>query len=314
MNNIDFPNLGLHFGNVPTGFSIGGFEIKLYGIVIAIGFLTAFWISSKEAKRTGQDPELYLDYLLAMVIPAILCARIYYVIFSWDYYFQKGATVQETFLRVINIRQGGLAIYGGLLGGILVCIIFAKKRKESFFHMMDTIVLGVPLAQMMGRWGNFFNREAFGSYTDSLFAMAIPLEFFEEHGTLTGLVRSGIITEEMLSKAVENEIWVHPTFLYEGCWNLILFIFLMFWTRRKKVQGENLAIYLFGYGLGRFLIESLRTDSLMVGNTGLRASQVLAICLMTISAVFYIYRMLRYKRTGAYAVPGIQLQKQREEA
>lgn len=302
MNRIDFPNLGIHFGNVPTGFTIFGFEIKLYAIVIACGFLAAFAVASKEAKRTGQDQEMYLDYLLFMLIPSILGARLYYVLFNLDYYFASGLTFGQAFFRVINLRQGGLAIYGGVIGGVIVCLIFSKVRKISFFTMLDTIMIGVPLAQAMGRLGNFFNREAFGTYTDSLFAMAIPLDFYENSGSLAGLVREGIITEEMLANTVDGAIWVHPTFLYEAVWNLLLFAFLMIWTRKKRFRGENFAIYLFGYGVGRFLIEGLRTDPLMIGNTNLRVSQVLALVLAVGAAIFYIYRNVQYKRYGKYVI------------
>lgn len=298
MNDISFPNIGLYFKNIPDGFTIFGVEIKLYGVVIAVGFLLAYLIANQEAKRTGQDPELYLDYLLILIFPAIIAARIYYVIFAWDYYFLPGAGFWETFLRIINLRQGGLAIYGGLIGGVLVCLIFAKKRKVSFLTMMDTIALGVPLAQMLGRWGNFFNREAFGSYTDSLFAMAIPLEYYESNGTLYGLQQAGVITDEMLLHTVNGCIQVHPTFLYEGLWNLILFIFLMFWRKHKKFNGEILTLYLGGYGLGRFWIESLRTDSLMIGGSGIRVSQALALVIVIAAVVFYIIQFRKYK-TGS---------------
>lgn len=299
MNDISFPNIGLYLKNVPDGFTVFGVEIKLYGIVIAVGILLAYLVATREAKRTGQNPELYLDYLLVGIIPAILCARLYYVIFSWDYYFVKGASFWETFLKVINLRHGGLAIYGGLIGGVLTCLIFCKVRKVSFLQMMDTIAIGIPLAQMLGRWGNFFNREAFGAYTDSLFAMAIPLEYYENHGTLAGLQYSGIITDEMMQHTVNGCIWVQPTFLYEGMWNLALFIFLLIWRKRKKFQGELLAIYVAGYGLGRFWIEALRTDPLMIGNTGLRVSQVLALCLVIGAIVFYVVRLRMSKRTVA---------------
>ncbi len=301
MNSISFPNIGLYLNNVPDGFQLFGIEIKLYGVVIAFGAILAFLIASKEAKRTGQDPELYLDYLLVMIIPAVACARLYYVIFSWEYYFLPGASFWETFLRIVNLRQGGLAIYGGLIGGILVCLIFSKVRKVSFFQMMDTIAIGVPLAQMIGRFGNFFNREAFGSYTDSLFAMALPLEYFEQNGSLLGYQFTGVITEEMMANVVDGCIWVHPTFLYEGMWNLALFAFLMFWRKKKTFHGELLTIYLGGYGLGRFLVEGLRTDPLMIGDTNLRVSQVLALCLVVMAIAFYVIRFIQAKKQPVVA-------------
>lgn len=301
MYDISFPNIGIYLKNIPEGFTIFGVEIKLYGIVIVIGFFLAYLIANKEAKRTGQDPELYLDYLLVLIFPAIICARIYYVIFSWDYYFAPGSTFWESFLRIINLRQGGLALYGGIIGGVIVTLIFSKVRKVSFLTMLDTIALGVPLAQMLGRWGNFFNREAFGAYTDSLLAMAIPLEYYENKGSLYELQYAGVITNEMMMHTWNGCIQVHPTFLYEGLWNLALFIFLMIWRKRKKFDGEILTLYLGGYGLGRFWIEGLRTDSLMIGSTGIRVSQLLAICIVVAAIIFYIIRFRQYKMQGVGA-------------
>lgn len=296
MYDISFPNIGLYLKNIPDGFTIFGMEIKIYGIVIAFGFLLAYWIATKDAKRTGQDPELYLDYLLCMIVPVILCARSYYIVFSWKDYFIPGSTFGETLLRLINIREGGLAIYGGIIGGAIVCLIFARKRKVSALMMMDTILLGVPLAQAIGRLGNFFNREAFGSYTDSLLAMAIPLEYYEKKGTLFGFQYEGVISGEMMEHVVNGCIRVHPTFLYEALWNIALFTVLMLWRKHKKFDGEILALYLGGYGLGRFWIEGLRTDSLMIGNTNLRVSQLLAVGLVVASVVFYVVRLQQYRK------------------
>lgn len=296
MYEISFPNIGLFLKQVPDGFTVFGFEIKLYGVVITLGVFLAYLIATKEAKRTQQDPELYLDYLLFMIIPALLMARLYYVIFSWDYYFVPDASFWETFLKVINFRQGGMAIYGGVIGAALVCVIFAKVRKVSTLNMMDTIVIGVPLAQMLGRWGNFFNREAFGSYTDSLFAMAIPLEYYEQNHTLAGLQSMGVITDEMMMNTIDGCIWVHPTFLYESMWSLLLFICLLIWRKHKAFDGEMVAIYLGGYALGRFMIEGLRTDSLMLGSTGIRISQLLALCILIASVVFMVVRFWQTKR------------------
>lgn len=302
MYRISFPNIGMDLNYVPDGFQLFGIPVRLYGVVIAIGFLVALFIVSKEAKRTGQDPELYLDYLLIGVVPSLACARLYYVIFSWDYYFVPGAGIGETLWKVIDIRQGGLAIYGGLIGGILVCFLLAKKRRISFLTMADTIALGVPFAQMLGRWGNFFNREAFGAYTDSLLAMAIPKEYYTGKGAWTALCSSGIITEEMQNNMVDGCILVHPTFLYESLWSLALFIFLMIWRKKASFRGEMLALYAAGYGLGRFWIEALRTDPLTIGNTPLRVSQLLAACLVVGAVVFYIIGKKRSLATSAEKV------------
>lgn len=168
MYEIRFPNLGIVLKNVAQGFSIGGFEVRFYGLIIALGFILGYVIIAKEAKRTNQDPELYLDYMLWLVIPAILGARIYYVLFSLDDYIKEGQSLKDTILGMLNIRGGGLAIYGGVIAGIITLIVFARKKKASIPLMLDTCTMGLLLGQIMGRWGNFFNREAFGGYTDSL--------------------------------------------------------------------------------------------------------------------------------------------------
>jgi len=290
MYDISFPKIGIYLKNIPDGITIFGIEIKFYGIIIAIGVLLAYMIASKEAKRTGQNPELYLDYVLVGIIPAIVCARLYYVIFSWSYYFAPGDTIGESLLKVINIRQGGLAIYGGLIGGILACWIFARVRKGSFLNMMDTIAIGIPLAQLLGRWGNFFNREAFGGYTDGLFAMQLPLS----------AVRSSDVTTDLMNHVVESGgisyIQVHPTFLYESMWNLVLLICLILFTKHKKFDGEVFLLYLAGYGIGRFWIESLRTDQLLIPVIGYPVSMALAALLVVVSIAWIIIWHVRAGR------------------
>lgn len=295
MLDIRFPNLGLLLENVKEGVTIGGLEIKFYGIIIALGFMVAYIIVSKEAKRTGQDEELYLDFLLWLIIPAILGARLYYVIFNWDEYFAPGKGFGQTLLDIINIRNGGLAIYGGVIAGVIVAFVFTKKKKANFAVMADTVSMGLLIGQIMGRWGNFFNREAFGSATDSLFAMCIPTEYFVEKGSLTSLVNSGIITQDML--ATENYdamqwISVHPTFLYESIWNTAILIIIILYRKHKKFDGELGLIYLWGYGLGRVWIEALRTDSLMVPGLDMKVSQlVAAVCVLAASIVLVKMRM-----------------------
>lgn len=277
--NIFFPNLGITLKNIGDHISIFGFEIKFYGIVITLGFLMAYVLVSREAKRTNQDPENYLDFILSLIIPVILGARIYYILFRLDEYVVKGS-VKETLLRMINIRAGGLAIYGGIIAGVITGIIFCKIKKMNFWLLADTATFGLLIGQILGRYGNFFNREAFGSYTNSLFAMGIPLDYYRNEGSLNGLVNSGIITEKMLSNTQVIDgmecITVHPTFLYESMWNLLILVFLYIYRKHKKFDGEFAFIYVAGYGLGRFFIESLRSDSLMIGNTGIKVSQMLA--------------------------------------
>ncbi len=300
MDDIRFPNIGLVLHDVENGFSLFGVEIKFYGIIIALGFLLAYIIVTKEAKRTRQDEELYLDYVLWLVIPAILGARLYYIIFSWKDYFKPGRGFKETFLALINIRGGGLAIYGGVIAGVIVTIIFAKKKKVSFPLMADTISMGLLVGQIMGRWGNFFNREAFGEYTDSLFAMCIPVDYFNANSNLNELVASGVITQKMAENVVTIDgmhwISVHPTFLYESLWNLALLVIIFIYRKHKKFDGELFLIYLWGYGLGRVWIEGLRTDSLMIAGLNLRVSQLLAaICVLTAS-VFILKKRMDYAK------------------
>lgn len=302
MYEIRFPHLGITLKNVLDGFSIGDFEIRFYGVIIAIGFVLAYILISKEAKRTNQNPELYLDYMLWLVIPAILGARIYYVLFSLDDYLIKGQSVKDTILSMINIRGGGLAIYGGVIAGIIVLLIFAKKRNVNPLLMLDTCCMGLLVGQILGRWGNFFNREAFGDYTDSLFAMAIPADWFGGKNYLLARVNNGNITQEMLDHVLiadgKEFIQVHPTFLYESVWNLIILLVIFTYRRKKKFDGELFAMYLWGYGLGRVWIEALRTDSLMLPGLNFKVSQLLAALCVVGASVFIIYKRMHISKNN----------------
>ena len=220
-------------------------------------------IATAEAKRTGQDPENYLDMGMIGVVFGIIGARLYYVIFSWDMY-------KDNLLEILNIREGGLAIYGGVIAAVLTVIIAAKVKHLSAPQIFDTIALALLNGQMLGRWGNFFNREAFGEYTDSLFAMRLPID----------AVRSSDVTEQMRmhiqSIGGVEYIQVHPTFLYESLWCCALLIILFVYRKHKKYEGELFLLYMFGYGLGRVWIEGLRTDQLILPVVGLPVSQLLA--------------------------------------
>lgn len=300
MYDIRFPGLGVVLHNLKNGFTIFGIEVKFYGIIIAFGFLAAYIIVSKEAKRTGQNDELYLDYALWLIIPSIIGARLYYIIFSWRDYFQAGKGFKDTFIDIINIRNGGLAIYGGIIAGVIVTIWFARKRKVSFPLMADTISMGLLIGQIMGRWGNFFNREAFGEYTDSIFAMCIPVDYFSENASLNGLVSSGVITQKMAENVVTIDgmhwISVHPTFLYESLWNLALLVIIMLYRKYKKFDGELFLMYLWGYGLGRVWIEGLRTDSLMISGLNIRVSQLLAAVCVLVASIVLVKKRLDYAK------------------
>ena len=272
---IYFPNLGIFLENVGKNFNVFGFEIAFYGCTMATGIIVGYLMAAREAKSTGQNPDDYLDMLLYAVFFAIIGARLYYVIFKWDYYGQN-------LMQIFNLRQGGLAIYGGIIGAFTTVYFFAKKRKLSFAQMLDTACPGLAAGQVIGRWGNFFNREAFGGYTDGLFAMQLPVS----------AVRSGEITEQMWENLeVINGIefiQVHPTFLYEGMWNVGVIIFLYLYRKHKKFQGELVLWYLVLYGVGRFWVDSLRTDQLLIPGIGFPISQLLG-AVLAVSGLITIF-------------------------
>ena len=278
---IAFPNLNIYLENVPKNFTVFGFTIALYGMIIGLGFFLALVLISKVAKATGQNPDDYWDIAIYIIVFSIIGARIYYVFFAWDYY-------KDNPISVFYIRNGGLAIYGGVIAGFLTAFIYTRIKKKSFLLMTDTIMYGLLLGQALGRWGNFTNREAFGEYTDGLFAMRLPVE----------MVRSGEITELMKAhmSSATNYIQVSPTFLYESMWNLCLLIILLIYLKHKKFDGEIVLLYLGGYGLGRAWIEGLRTDQLVMHNTGLPVSQMLAICLVFFSVVANIIIRLKLNK------------------
>ena len=274
---INFPNLGIYLDHVGKNISIFGFSIAYYGIVIVTGMMIAIWIAQREAKRTGQNPEQYLDLAMIGIAAGILGARIYYVIFAWDYY-------KDDLLSIFNIRQGGLAIYGGIIGACIAVVIYSRKKKQNFSLLMDTASMSIVFGQIMGRWGNFFNREAFGDYTNNLFAMQLPVS----------AVRANEITQKMWDHVVTvngvEYIQVHPTFLYESLWNVGVLLFLFWFRKRKKFNGEVFLMYLIGYGLGRIWIEGLRTDQLLLPVVGLPVSQLLSGCLVVGCTILVVWK------------------------
>lgn len=283
---IRFPHLGIELSDLGKNIEIGNFSIAYYGIVIALGMLCGIAMALREAKRTGQNTEDYMDFALYAIILSVIGARLYYVIFRWDYY-------KDNLLQMFNLRAGGLAIYGGVIGGVLTCILYAKLKKKSFFLMADTACLGLLLGQIIGRWGNFFNREAFGGYTDGVFAMQVNLKEAQ-----------GGVTEEMLEHLVTIDgvdfISVHPTFLYESLWNLAVLLFLLLFLRHHKTfDGEVFCGYLLGYALGRVWIEGLRTDQLQIGNSGIAVSQLLSALLVAAVSVIWIICRVRISKAHA---------------
>lgn len=285
--NINFPHLHLYLQHVGKSFEVFGVSIAYYGVVIACGMMAGIFLAAHEAKRTGQNPDDYFDLAIIAIICSVIGARAYYVIFSWDMY-------KDDLWSIFNLREGGLAIYGGVLAAIATTLIFSRVKHLSFPTLIDTAGLGLVLGQIIGRWGNFFNREAFGDYTDGLLAMQLPVS----------AVRSNEITEKLASHIVELDgisyIQVHPTFLYESLWNLALLLFLLWMRKHKKFEGEIFLLYLAGYGLGRFWIESLRTDQLLLPGTAIPVSQLLA-ALMTIASTAVI--LINRKRAASHG-PG----------
>ena len=281
---LSFVNLGITIEHLPNSITLFGFRIAFYGIIIGLGMLAGMAIACSDAKRRGQDPDLYLDFALYAIIFSIIGARAYYVIFDWDSY-------KDNLLQIFNLRAGGLAIYGGVIAGALTLMIFTRIKKISFFSMADSGVLGLITGQIMGRWGNFFNCEAFGGYTENLLAMRIR----------KSLVNPSMISAELEQHQIVEDgiayIQVHPTFLYESVWNLGVLLFMLWYRKKKKFEGEMLWIYFLGYGLGRVWIEGLRTDQLLIPGTGLAVSQMLSAVMVLIagSVLFVRHRGLRRK-------------------
>jgi len=267
---IAFPNLGIYLANVPKTIMIGSFGIALYGVVIAIGMILGLTLSSKIAGRTGQDPDTIWDLAASLIIFSIIGARIYYVIFMWDFY-------KDNPMQIFNLRGGGLAIYGGIIAGVITLFVYCRRKGKSFPLVLDTVIYGLLVGQILGRWGNFFNREVFGEYTDSLFAMRIPV----------AMVRERDISASIAAHMTEgtNYIQVHPTFLYEGMWNLMLLILLLIYLKHKKFDGEIALLYFAGYGIGRALIESIRTDQLYITGTTIPVSMMLGIVMAVVSII-----------------------------
>lgn len=233
-----------------VAFSLFGIDIMWYGVLIALGFLVGIAIATKNAKFENMSEE-YVQDLIVWIIPfAIIGARLYYVIFSWDYY-------SKDLSKILDIREGGLAIYGGIIAGIIVGYLYCRKKKISFLQMADLYMPGVAIGQAIGRWGNFINKEAYGSPTD------FPI-----------------------SVLIEGKRY-HATFLYESLGNVLIFAFLFLYLRKwKKNHGEVLSLYLILYGILRFFVEGLRMDSLYIGI--FRVSQLLSLVLVVLGTTMYI--------------------------
>jgi phosphatidylglycerol:prolipoprotein diacylglycerol transferase len=275
---ISFPHLGIYLENVPKSFSVFGFDIAFYGLIIGIGILLGIVTAAHMAKVTGKDPDIVWDFAIYAVIFSIIGARLYYVAFEWDMY-------KNDLLGIFKLRNGGLAIYGAVIGAFITLFVYCRLKKVNPFMLGDFGVTGLILGQAIGRWGNFMNREVFGEYTDNLFAMRLPI----------AAVRSRDITDSLASHIGEGEnfIQVHPTFLYESVWNIAVFVVILLYTKHKKFDGEICLLYFFGYGLGRFIIEGIRTDTLFIPGTTIPVSQVLSLVMVIFAIVTDV--IVRYR-------------------
>ncbi len=254
MNTIAFPRLFDAVFNInTTAFTVFGFPIRWYGIILCGCFLLAYLYCTKRSKEFGVTEDNVTNVLLCIIPAVVIGARIYYVASRWDYY---GANPGE----IIKVWEGGIALYGGVIGGVTAGFIYSKCAKISFLSLADLAMLGLVMGQFIGRWANFVNAEAYGVATSLPWGMSI-----------------------------NGGEPCHPTFLYESLWNFCLFCFLHFYSKRRRFRGEILIMYFGLYGLGRSWIEGLRTDSLYLGSTGIRISQLLAICFFVICTSLFIY-------------------------
>ena len=260
---ISFPNLGITVDPNPVAFTVFGKDIYWYGIIIALGFLLAVIYMMRRAPVFGLTQDDVLDEVLWAVPIGVICARLYYCIFYWELYADNP-------ISILYIWEGGLAIYGGVIGGAITILAVSRVKKIPTGVMLDVAAMGVLIGQIFGRWGNFMNREAHGTVTDSFFKM--------------GLVdASGAVT------------YYHPTFLYESVWNLVGFLALHFLTKKRKFDGQIFLSYLTWYGLGRVWIEGLRTDSLYLFSTGIRVSQLVAALCVVIGGGALAFMLIKRK-------------------
>ena len=260
---ISFPMLGGLTLNPPSYFLLFGRPIYFYGVLIGLGFLLAILFCAKRAKRFGLKEDDVYDVAIWLIPCSIIGARLYYVLFRLDYYLEHPG-------ELFAIHNGGLAIYGGVIAGVISVVLVCRKKKIPVGAMLDNLCYGLLIGQIIGRWGNFMNREAFGAET-------------------TVFCRMGLTAPD------GTTIYVHPTFLYESLWNLGVLLFLLWFERtgRRRFDGHCVTLYFLLYGLGRFWIEGLRTDSLYLGSTGIRVSQALSLVLVLSSAALLLYMRTR---------------------
>lgn len=280
MNKIEFPNLGLKFNIDPVAFKIADFHVYWYAIIITLGIILGFMYAYYFCKKDKEDTEMLYDVLLWGLPSAIVCARAYYVIFNFDAY-------KNDLWSIFNIHEGGIAIYGAVIGAVVSTYIYAKVKKINFLKLFDYGAAGLFVGQAVGRWGNFVNQEAFGGNYDGLLSM----KGNKITETLYMMFQNGM--------DIDPKIGVHPTFLYESLWNVLGIIIIAFIFKRKNHTGKPFAFYIGWYGIGRFFIEGMRTDSLMLTQT-IRVSQVVAV----LSVLFSVFLFIVLKRKNKEAYDG----------
>ncbi len=280
---IAFPNLNIYLENVPKSFWVFGFEVALYGVIIGIGIMAGVFLAAYIAKKEKVNPDIVWDFVIYAIIFSLIGGRLYYVIFSWDMY-------KNDLVQIFNVRNGGMAIYGAVIAAFITLFVYCRRKKLNFFQIADICVPGLVLGQVIGRWGNFTNREVFGEYTDSLLAMCLPID----------AVRNRDISANIAMHIADgtNYIQVHPTFLYESLWNLALLCIMLLYRSHKKFEGEMWVVYLGGYGLGRFWIEGIRTDQLYLIGTTIPVSQLIAIILVVVAIAAEIVVRRRIRRNA----------------
>lgn len=288
---VIFPGLGLEIKLDPVLLSItDDFGIHWYGAIIAVGFLLAVFYCSRQRAQFGIKQDDIYDLLLCAVPMAIIGARLYYVIFEFDQFYVAGS-LKKTLVQIIRIWDGGLAIYGGIIMAAVTALVFCRVKKIKFLAIADLGSIGFLIGQAVGRWGNFVNVEAFGGVTDVAWRMAGP-------DVAAYLKRTGQIDAVVQEQIINGELGVHPTFFYESMWNLIGLLFLvLFLKKHRKFDGQLFFSYLAWYGIGRFWIESLRTDSLFIPGTSLRVSQLVALISALVGIGCIAYMLLIKKPT-----------------
>lgn len=272
---INFPNLGIHLENVGRQISVFGFDITYFGLSIGVAILIGMFITMWQADRTGQDIEEYLMLFIYLIVFGVLGARIYYVIFGISEF-------HGNYLGILNPLAGGYAFQGALIAGVITVTVYCRNGRLLTWKVLDTFVPALLIGQILGRMGNFFNREAFGGYTDGLFAMQLPVD----------AVRAADVTEKMRQHMERIDgidmIQVHPTFLYEIIWCLVILAVVLIYQRFEVYKGEVFLIYVTGYGIGCFAIEMLRTDSLVIPLIHVSIAQIIAV-LSVMASVWLLY-------------------------